>query len=217
MVQSGMWATFEHLRRIELVRFPLLGHGDIRTDLRKVCARGEVCDAVRHDRKELWGAASQHDHHVLTLAAVTKNTVMKWGTYLLNLILQLSDTVHMSEFLQHVAAFGEGRKRRSVGETSRLWRISMRHNIPPRAQPEHRHFPRPTQRSPARSSASSPSRRLALVNKSFPFTLITHTTVPLIMGNDGGSIPDRRDLVKSKAKVRSLALTPASVVADPVE
>ena len=37
------------------------------------------------------------------------------------------------------------------------------------------------------------------------------------MGNDGGSIPDRRDLVKSKAKVCSLAFTPASVVADPVE
>lgn len=39
---------------------------------------------------------------------------MSRGSYLLNLILQLSNTVHMSEFLQHVAAFGDGRKKRSV-------------------------------------------------------------------------------------------------------
>lgn len=36
------------------------------------------------------------------------------------------------------------------------------------------------------------------------------------MGNDGGSIPDRRDLVKSKAKVLLLMLPFSSEVADPM-
>ena len=37
------------------------------------------------------------------------------------------------------------------------------------------------------------------------------------MGNDGGSIPDRRDLVKSKAKVRSLPSYRVKKGSDPLE
>ena len=50
-----------------------------------------------------------------TTAAPACKTSRLWvagrPTHLLDLILQLSDTVHMSEFLQHVAALGDGRRR----------------------------------------------------------------------------------------------------------
>lgn len=108
------------------------------------------------------------------------------SAHLLDLILQLSDTVHMSEFLQHVAAFGDGSRGRAV-------KLVIASVADPHEQHatcmEHRQLP---------TAYSTPVATRSSLRSFLPSYIL------LAMGNDGGSIPDRRDLVKKKAKVESL-------------
>jgi hypothetical protein len=86
-VQGQTRHTFEYIWGINFIRVPLLRNRNLRANLCKVCPRGEVVYAVRHYHQELWKCSLLDS--------------LQWAersrtTYVLYLILQLGNAVHMS-------------------------------------------------------------------------------------------------------------------------
>ncbi len=58
--RQGTRLTLQHLRLIILVRISRLGDRDFGAHLDEVGARGEVGDATRHNRQQLWPRTCEH-------------------------------------------------------------------------------------------------------------------------------------------------------------